>query len=312
MENMKRYCIFSVVAESESMTAASKKLGMSPSAISQNISLLEESLGVTLIYRSTRGLSLSEAGRVLASEYKKMHSHFCHFKESISDCKEHFSGTIKIATSCGMAQEVLSQAFEKFIPQYPQLNFHIIAEDELRDAISEGVDIAIRIGKLKDSNLVYRPAGELETVLVASQQYLDEHGMPLSINDLEGHLWLRGSSCGMERRINEMLKDSKPLKFNIKLESNNIMVCRAFAIAHQGVTILPRCFVKDALQSGQLITLLPDIVWPSVEAQILTASRVLPRKVKVVIDHLKAYFKCQLSLSNSSEVGKGNVKKQTR
>ncbi|MCG7490461.1 LysR family transcriptional regulator [Vibrio sp. Of14-4] len=290
MENMKRYCIFSVVAESESMTAASKRLGMSPSAISQNISILEESLGVTLIYRSTRGFSLSEAGRVLVSEYQKMHDHFCQFKQTITDCKEHMSGSIKITASNGMAQAVLARALEDFTPKYPQLSFHIIADDELRNTINDGIDIAIRVGKLKDSNLVYRPVGQLETVLVASPKYLEQHGIPSNIEDLVEHCWLTGTACAMESRINEMLKDSKPLKFNTKIESNNIMVCRSFAIAHQGVTILPRCFVNDALKSGQLVTLLEDILWPSVEVQILTASRVLPKKVRIVIDHLKSHF----------------------
>ena len=235
---------------------------MSTSAISQNISILEESLGVTLIYRSTRGFCLSEAGRVLLSEYQKMHAHFCQFKQNISDCKEHISGRIKITASTGMAQEVLAQALADFTPKYPQLSFHIIADDELRDTINDGIDIAIRVGKLKDSNLVYRPAGKLETVLVASPIYLKKHGIPNKVGDLVEHSWLMGTACAMESRINNMLKNSEPLKFNTKVESNNIMVCRSFSIGHQGVTILPRCFVSDALQSGQLVELLTDIDWP--------------------------------------------------
>ncbi|MGD8110731.1 LysR family transcriptional regulator [Vibrio sp. TRT 17S01] len=291
MENMKRYCIFSVVAETGSMTAASKRLGMSPSAISQNIAHLEKKLGVTLLYRSTRGFSLSEAGRILLQGYENMREHFSELEDRLSECKSCVKGEVRIACSSGIGQETVARILAELNEDYPELNYTIFVGDEFHDLVGENIDIAVRIGDLKDSGLVFRPLGQIKVVLCASPHYLATKGTPESLSDLNQHDWILNSECDIGTRVNQMSEvAAAKVVLTPKIVSSSAMVSRTFAIEGHGLAFLPEEFIAPNVHRGELVTLLDDIQWPLLKIQALTVSRVLPKKVEVILDALKIHY----------------------
>ncbi|CCN45301.1 putative Transcriptional regulator, LysR family [Vibrio nigripulchritudo MADA3029] len=290
MENMKRYCIFSVVASAGSMTAASKRLGMSPSAISQNISQLENALGVTLLHRSTRGLSVSEAGQILLQGYGQMRSHFESLEQKLSDCREGVRGEVRISCSAGMAQEVIANALSSCLSAYPELRVTLITGEEARDIVQENIDIAITLGDAKDSNLVYRPLGEMPRVVCASSHYIDTYGTPDSIDDIINHHWIINSDCCAQKTICSVANIEDKRDLNVRFKVNNDLVARAFAITGQGLALIPQEFVREHLNLGDLCEVLSSVKWPNIKVQALTVSRSVPKKVEVVLEALKAFF----------------------
>ncbi|WP_101111567.1 LysR substrate-binding domain-containing protein [Vibrio sp. vnigr-6D03] len=288
---MKRYCIFSVVASAGSMTAASKRLGMSPSAISQNISQLENALGVTLLHRSTRGLSVSEAGQILLQGYGQMRSHFESLEQKLSDCREGVKGDVRITCSTGLAQATIANALSPCLSSYPDIRLNLVADDKMRDIVQENIDIAITLGETKDCNLVYRPLGSIPRVLCASENYLSTFGIPQLGSDLVNHHWIVNSDSDTIEVVCKTAEFEEKSNLNVRCKVNNEMTARSFAISGHGLVLLPLPFVEDHLRRGELTSVLNHMSWPDIKIQALTISRSVPKKVDVMLDALKHFFK---------------------
>ncbi|MBD1556292.1 LysR family transcriptional regulator [Vibrio sp. S9_S30] len=291
---MKRYCIFSVVASAGSMTAASKKLGMSPSAISQNISQLESALGVTLLHRSTRGLSVSEAGQILLQGYSQMRSHFESLEQKLSDCREGVKGDVRITCCTGLAQTAIAHALAPCLSTYPDIRLNLIADDKMRDIVQENIDIAITLGETKDCNLVYRPLGSIPRVLCASEQYLSTFGIPQVASDLINHQWVVNSDSDAIEVVCRNAEIEEKRRLKIRCRVNNEMTARSFALSGQGLVLLPLPLAEEYLRRGELTCVLNHIAWSDIKVQALTICRTVPKKVDVMLEALKTFFKPEL------------------
>ena len=190
LNRLKQIAVFCQVIDNGTMRAAAKYLNMTPSAISQQLSLLEKELGVILIYRSTRRLSLSEAGERYYQHGKEMLIAAEDANDAISEIKNSLDGELRISAPVGLASLPLAQALKGLILKNPGLQLTILANDYNIDLISERIDIAIRVGEPTQSNFIFHSLGNVTKHIYASPMYIQKTGKPLIPNDLAKHYWL--------------------------------------------------------------------------------------------------------------------------
>lgn len=291
MEQLRRYAIFAAVVEEGSMTGAAKSLGMTPSAVSQHISQLESLLGLTLLHRSTRRLSLTEAGEVVWQGCRALQQTLNETELRLSEVRDSLLGDVRITAPVGMAGQPLAMALSPLLQAHPGLTIQIIADDEKRDLIAERIDVALRVGCLPDSTLVARKLGETRMRLCAAPAYLARKGTPRTPADLAAHDWLCGDMVGNGLLLLMDEKGSEHrVKFKARVICNNVLPLRQFALAGQGISLQPEAEIGEYLAKGRLLELLPGFRLAPMEIHAITPQRDIPEKVRRVVEALRAHF----------------------
>jgi DNA-binding transcriptional LysR family regulator len=186
MIDLKSYAVFAEVVIAGSMSAAARLLGMTPSAVSQIVANLERQMGVTLFHRSTRKLTLTEAGaRCYPHSFRLLEAGRAAVA-SLEQARDAPSGELRIAAPVGFGAH-LAPALAPVLAEWPQLRLRLIVDDALIDLIEHRIDIAIRVGWQDDSAWNRRGLGELDLILCASPDYLERRGMPETLADLSSH-----------------------------------------------------------------------------------------------------------------------------
>lgn len=291
MEQLRRYAIFAAVVEEGSMTGAAKSLGMTPSAVSQHISQFESLLGLTLLHRSTRRLSLTEAGEVVWQGCRALQQTLNETELRLSEVRDSLLGDVRITAPVGMAGQPLAMALSPLLQAHPGLTIQIIADDEKRDLIAERIDVALRVGCLPDSTLVARKLGETRMRLCAAPAYLARKGTPRTPADLAAHDWLCGDMVGNGLLLLMDEKGSEHrVKFKARVICNNVLPLRQFALAGQGISLQPEAEIGEYLAKGRLLELLPGFRLAPMEIHAITPQRDIPEKVRRVVEALRAHF----------------------
>jgi DNA-binding transcriptional LysR family regulator len=197
--------VFARVVDEGSFRAAAKELGLAPSRVSQAVSDLEEYLGVTLLYRTTRKLFLSNEGR-------KFYSHVADFMRSaeagvdeLNALSQEPAGELKISLPAFLASSSISTAIADFARQHTRVSISLLYTDEVLDILNEGLDLSIRVGWLKDSSMLSRKLTESRRVLVAGKEYVATHSFPEHPSDLKDWDWIRFQ---MRPSTTELVADS--------------------------------------------------------------------------------------------------------
>lgn len=190
MDQLKRMAVFAEVVAAGSLSAAARQLGMTPSAVSQHLRQLEGALGLALLHRSTRKLTLTEAGARYVEGCTAMVAAAKSADQALARHRDEPEGELRIAAPIGFGG-LLATALAP-LRSYPKLSLHLLMDDALVDVIAERVDIAVRVRGLPDSSLVARKLGTLRAQLCASPAYLAARGWPQQPADLARHDWLGG------------------------------------------------------------------------------------------------------------------------
>lgn len=273
--DLNQIAIFVHVIDAGSLSKAAQRLKQPKSRISRWIKALEADLGTTLIYRSTRQLSLTDAGEKIYKESRKrIYELEGLYKSATIESKE-ISGKLRITAPEDFGTFMLPSILSELFKLYPKLSTDIILSNRERNLISEGIDLAIHIGKLNDSEMKSLHIGHLRFIVVVGTKYLDSAPPLKTTRDLTHHkiLWF---SLGDETERWKLLKgEDGPLK-NIELEvfhrSNNSRLILEMALRGDGVALLPEFICKDHLEKGELIRVLEDyesakapvsFIWPS-------------------------------------------------
>ena len=296
MDQLRRYAIFAAVVEAGSMTGAAKSLGMTPSAVSQHISQLENLLGLTLLHRSTRRLSLTEAGEVVWQGCRVLQQTLSETELRLSEVRDSLLGEVRITAPVGMAGQPLALALSLLLQAHPGLTIQIIADDEKRDLIAERIDVALRVGSLPDSTLVARKLGQTRMLLCAAPAYLARKGTPRTPTDLATHDWLCGEMLGSGLLLLDEKGGEHRVRFKPKLLCNNVLPLRQFALAGQGISLQPEGEISEDLAQGRLLELLPGFRVAPMEIHAITPQREIPEKVRRVVEALRSYFGTTLSV----------------
>lgn len=248
--------IYIAVIHAGNFTAAAEQLMLSKQYVSRRMAALEASLGVRLLIRNTRKLSVTDAGLLFAQHAQRILDEIQEAELAVSEQQKTLRGTFRINLPMSFGMSHLSPLIAEFLSHHPALQFQIELADRYVDVIGEGVDMAIRIGTLADSTLIARPLGELKRVICCSPDYLKRAGTPQHPDELLQHACLRYGREGQNGWELQVNGKAKWLAVQGPMVSNNGEVLRDAALAGLGLVLLPDFIVESALQRGELVTVL--------------------------------------------------------
>lgn len=281
--------VFVAVVECGSFSSAAHQLGMTKSAVSKRVSVLEDSLGVRLFHRTTRKLTLTEAGERF-SDYAR--SSFALAQDGFAELSKFQGkpkGTLKINAPMTFSRLHLVPYIKEFLERYPELNVILSMEDKVIDMTEGAFDVGIRIGELKDSSLIAKKLVNCNSVVCAAPEYIKQFGQPSSPEELANHNCIYYSlfQAGVEWTF---FKQGRKIKVQPK---GNFIVNNSDAIAEvllQGLGIcqMPTFIVSEHLASGSLVALLEEYRLPDHAIYAVYPERKhLPEKVRVLIAFLQ-------------------------
>ncbi len=304
MDGLKLYAVFAETVSSGSMSAAARRLGMTPSAVSQAIRALERQAGITLLIRSTRKLALTEAGQRCYPHCLRMLEAVQAAADSLSQARDAPTGELRIAAPLGFAPYI-APALAPVLADWPQLGLRLIVDDAMIDLIAERIDIALRVGPLADSTWIGRKLCEFDLALCAAPSYIEKHGIPLTPQDLADHQWIALARDTKESLNSQPahttltleLKDSQgnmaALNVGTRITSTNQVTLRQMCEQGLGIARLVQPDVRPSLESGSLVRVLPEWRLAPLPVTMVTQKREgegEAAKVRVAADALKRYF----------------------
>jgi len=284
---------FAAVVEAESFTKASEQLGISKSFVSKQVSQLEQSLGVRLLHRSTRKLSMTDEGSSFYKHCSLIVSEAEKAKAELLESQKNPRGRIRITVPQSLIISRAGDVLLKFQKQYPDIQLEVIASGAAADMIDEGIDLALRIGQLEDSSLICRKLSDCMLQVVASPQYIDQHGEPENPSELTQHNCLIYASSKLSQHWPFRLPNGKEITVNTrgKLACNDGNLIIKAALDGIGIAFAPSILFQPYIDEGGLCLLLSEYSMPPVSISALYPSnRNLSRKVKVLIDFLSKHL----------------------
>ena len=274
--------LFVKIVEFGSLSAAGRLLGLPKATISRQLALMEQRMGAPLLLRSTRALGLTDTGR----------RYFERVRPLVRDAElaqvealaEHAtpSGTLKIAAPVAYGQHVLAPKLFTFQQRYPAVRLDLHLSDELVNVIAGGFDLAIRLGRLDDSDLLSRQLGRHDMRLVASPDYLERAGTPQTVAELANH---RGIPT--RTNLDHWMIDNQSIRVLWHISTGNMLVTRDAVCAGLGIALLPEYLADAPIAERSLVRILPESRLDQVEATALQARSVTPSvAVRALLKHL--------------------------
>ena len=265
---------------------------MSRPMVSKHVQRLEDQLGVRLLNRTTRTVSATEAGRIFYQQCQIIFAAVDDAVSEVSDMQISPKGRLRINAPLSFGELHLTQAIAEFQAEYPLITVELNLEDRLVDIVEEGFDLAVRIGELSESSLVAVRLAPCRLMLCASPGYLDQHGRPERIDDIRQHNCLIYTHFSQQAHWRFTRGETeRTISVSGDFRSSFGGAVYAAALAGRGLCLEPSFVVGDALRDGRLERVLLD--WSprllGVHA-VFPQARLLPRKVRLFIDHLKRAF----------------------
>lgn len=290
MDRLSAMKTFVRVTELGTLSAAARELGLTQPAISQQIAALEGHLGIRLFHRSTRQLVLSEGGETYYRQALEILHAVDEAEEGTRTYSTALQGSLRIQAPVGLGQMYLAPLVINFQRQHPGLRSELVLDDRIADLIADNVDVAIRFGAMKSSDLIARKLGSFERILVASPDYVAIHGAPESPDDLIEHGFVRF----IWSPLGEMVplvgsRGSVDAAIRSVFLANNAFVLNDALCAGIGIGAAQLPLVQPLIDNGKLVRILPDYGHAPMDIHAVHASgRFLPRKIKLFIDYLLA------------------------
>ncbi|WP_406608929.1 LysR family transcriptional regulator [Agarivorans sp. JK6] len=278
--------VFVAVVEHGGFSPAARSLGISKSAVSKRINLLEQQLGVKLLHRTTRKLSLTEAGKHYFEHAAKANNAAKDAQDAVAQLQGEPQGLLRINTPMSFGRLHIAPLITKFLQRYPKITIDMVMEDKVVDLVAEGFDVAIRAGNLPDSSLIVRKLAPLKSVLCASPDYLKPHGIPQTIEQLASHNCLQFS---YSRDVKEwtFMRDGQSQSIDVKgnYRVNNSEALREAMLQGLGIGRLPTFVAGPDIVAGRLIKLLDQYQMPNQSIYAVFSERqFLPAKVRAFVD----------------------------
>ncbi len=290
MHNLNALQTFARVAESRSFTIAAERLGLTPSAVSKSVSKLEGELGVRLLHRSTRLVSLTNDGAVFFERCRHILTEIDDAKRALTLSNVVPQGKLRVQMPVGFGRRVVAPALLRFTEQNPGLSLDVELSDRSPDFAYEGIDLAIHIGPITDTRLVARHLCNLSFAAYASPDYLARNGEPATPEELDRHHCLAYifPMTGNYRPW-QFSKDGRTFAKTVSggLNMNNAESLLEAAVAGAGITMISNFIAAEALQRGELRRILTQYVAKGPEVHVVyLPGRHLSAKVRVFIDFL--------------------------
>jgi DNA-binding transcriptional LysR family regulator len=287
--NLNRLAVFVALVRAGSFTAAAAQLGMTKAMVSQHLMRLERELGVTLIVRSTRRMSLTEAGAAFHADCVRLLEQAEAAIERVGNQHSKPSGTLRLTTSTDYGSAVVAPALADFHRLHPSLQVDLVISDQINDLIAERFDMAIRIGWLRDSSLRATRLGGFRQLVMATPAYLAEHGTPRRPEDLARHGWIAMSALATPLRwtFTRASGSRRIVRMRQVMQANNAAAIRALVLAGAGVSVLPDYLVQADIEAGSLQVLLAQYRLPEGGIHAVYPDPQPPAKVRAFIDFMR-------------------------
>ncbi len=280
-----------------SFSAAGRELGLAPSSVARRVAALEDDLGVRLLNRTTRSLSLTEAGRLYLERARRILTEVEEARLSVTQLEADPRGTLRLNLPTAFGRTHVVPMLPDFLAQYPELAIDLVLTDAFVDLVEEGIDLAVRIGELKDSSLVARKLAPNDRVLCASPGYFERRGRPMEPDDLAAHNCLIYKRGGERQVWHFRAPDGaiQDVQVSGDLQTNNTEALHALTLNGLGITTMPTWLVGQDLVEGRLEQVLRDYaVSPTaLDTNIYAVfpyNRHLSPKVRAFVDALVARF----------------------
>jgi LysR family transcriptional regulator, transcriptional activator for aaeXAB operon len=293
MEQLKRMAVFATVVDCGSMVAAAEVLGMTASAVSQQIRKLEQSTQVSLLHRTTRKLTLTEAGATFYQSCAQVLALAQQAEQRLAELRDAPVGELRIAAPVGFSGRPLSAALAPLLQAHSGLSLKLFFHDEQIDLIEQRIDLAIRVGNLEDSSLVARHIGDSRMLLCAAPAYLQRKPPIRHPHDLIGQDWLilHGANPFNQLELHGPHGQLEKLRVESRVSCNNILAVRHFTLAGMGISLQPEQEVHEQLAAGSLRELLPEWRMPPFGIYLVTPRRdAQPAKVRYAIEALRQHL----------------------
>ncbi len=293
MDEVSGIRLFVEVVEAGSFSAAARRLGVTPSAVSRQVSQLEADLGARLFHRTTRKQSLTEAGALFHAHARRISGEIDAAREAVAHLSEVPSGTLHVTAEPDLANALIAPLLPAFLERYPEVRLRFAMSAELVDLVEGRVDVAIRMGHLKDSSLIARRVAVSRSRLYASPAYLARHGRPGHPAELSAHACL---SFRVGARAQWCFDtDAGPVEVDVDgpVHVNSLSFLLNMALAHQGIVMLPCWMARGAVEDGGLVTVLdgfPLLPGETPISAVYAHSRHLAPKVRAFVDTLAAHL----------------------
>lgn len=290
MDRLVAMQVFVEVVDSGSQSAAADKLDMSRPVISRYLAELEEWAGARLLHRTTRKLSLTVAGAEMLPRCRQILALATEMKTVVTMPADAPQGLLRITVSTSFGQAHLADAVSEYVQRYPAVNVEMLLLDRVVNLVEERIDLAIRVSKELDPNLIARKLSVCRSVMCASPAYLDKYGRPTQIEQLSQHNCLIHSYYGS---IWQLDRDNLPANVAVKgnIIANDATTLVQASLAGAGIALLPTYLVAPFIHSGQLLPLLPDYHPQEFGIHGVYASRKhMPATLRTMLDFLAERF----------------------
>ncbi|MBM7072272.1 LysR family transcriptional regulator [Shewanella sp. 202IG2-18] len=289
-EQLKSMVVFSHVIEQGTLSGAAKHIGLSRAVVSYHIKKLESQLGIKLLNRSTRTLSLTEAGNDYYQYCRTIAEQASAANQQIENLKHEPVGLIKITCPVNIGLQTIVPALNDFRSLYPKIELDVMLTDEVVNIMKEGIDLAIRGAPLADSGLQATQLSTLKTCLCGSPSYFKKFGFPKHPTDLNQHQWViyKLTSSALE-----LTKGSRSfsIEMNGTIQTNNASARTAFVEGGHGLARIPAYDAKPKIESGTLVSVLDDYTMKDIKVfGVFPPGNADSKKIRLLIDYLKAHF----------------------
>lgn len=284
--------IFMLVARRAGFAAVAQEMGVSPAFVSKRIALLEQSLNVTLLHRTTRRVSITEEGERIYAWAQRILCDVDQMLDELSAARQVPQGMLRIISSFGFGRRVVAPALSALAKQYPQLELRFDVADRLVDLANEGVDLDIRIGDDIAPNLIARKLGTNYRILCASPAFLARYGTPKQLNELSAYPCLvikeRDHPFGVWQLQSK--EGQHAIKVTGALSSNHGEIVHQWCLDGQGIALRSWWDVCDNIASGHLVHLLPEYYQPANIWAVYVSRLAASAKVRITVEFLRRYF----------------------
>ncbi|MFW3763023.1 LysR substrate-binding domain-containing protein [Klebsiella pneumoniae] len=302
--------VFMLVARRAGFAAAAEELGVSPAFVSKRVSLLEQTLNVMLLHRTTRRVTITEEGERIYEWAQRILQDVDEMMDELSDVRQVPQGTLRIISSFGFGRRVVAPALSALALQYPQLELRFDVQDRLVDLVNEGVDLDIRVGDDIAPNLIARQLAANHRVLCASPQFLARHASPKQLSDLAALPCLvikeRDHPFGVWQLHSK--EGQYAIKVTGPLSSNHGEIVHQWCLDGQGIALRSWWDVRENIASGHLVQVLPDYWQPANVWAVYVSRLATSAKIRTTVEFLRHYFQLHYPQHEptASAVGRGD------
>jgi DNA-binding transcriptional LysR family regulator len=293
MNKLKEIEAFVSVSEAGSLTAAALREGVTPVMMGRRIDALEKRLGVKLLHRSTRSLTVTQQGVVFLDHCRKLLGDLQEAERLVTEGRRKVTGHLIVSTPAAFGRKHVAPHASAFIAENPELRISFNLTDRVVDLVREGYDFGVRIGGVIDPSFVAIKLAGNRRVVCATPQYLARRGHPQSLEDLSRHNCLAFNLQGGQQRGWYFQKNGKPLTVRVSgnLDCNDGELLHRWSLEGLGLAWRSTWEIQRELSAGELVTVLDEFALPDYDIMaVYPQQRHVPAKVRLFIDHLKQVY----------------------